>query len=114
MGEASYRRSFYEFLPLLLEWAEFSRPGSGAFSWEVGPIPNSGRLLFKFQQAFPDMQGIELSNVQGKVIWTYKIKESEIAPEMEIQLPDWVSSGTYFISLIRNENRSRRKILLTR
>lgn len=78
-------------------------------SFSVSPNPSNGRFKIRFDQVQLAPLFIQLSDVQGKVIW----QQTVALTSSEIEL-DWThfGKGIYFLECLQNGARETRKLLI--
>jgi len=74
----------------------------------VYPNPTKGKIIVENLGGFKNLQGLEITDIAGKIILQLEIKNQK--SKMEIDL-SWLEKGVYFISLIGKDFKEVKKIV---
>lgn len=79
--------------------------------WEIYPNPVGKFLNLRFRSNLPGAAGIEIINLNGKMIKKYQILLSEGVQELYLDLPE-LSKGVYFVRFSFNDSSSMKKMIV--
>ena len=79
--------------------------------WEIYPNPVGKYLNLRIGSILPGVAGIEIINLNGKMIKKYQILLSEGVQELYLDLPE-LSKGVYFVRFSFNDSSSMKKMIV--